>query len=114
MKRVGVDCIGLLVGVAKELDLKYEDYTNYDMRPDPDELLRFIGISCDRVYDDPRKGDILLFWFVSDNRPQHAGILVNHSRFIHTYASIGKVMEHDLTAAWKKHLHSVWRYRWQH
>lgn len=113
LKGVGVDCIGLLVCIARELKLEHYDYLHYSERPDPAELLHYIHKSCDRVLGDAIPGDIYLFWFVSSDRPQHAGIVVQDG-FIHTYKSIGKVVKHPLTAAWRKRLYGIYRYRWQH
>ena len=111
VKGVGIDCIGLLVGVANELGLQHEDFKQYGERPDPRQLLYYISRSCDRTTN-TLPGDILLFWFIAPNYPQHAGIATDRG-FIHTFRTARKVVEQPWTSAWKKHLYGVYRYRWQ-
>ncbi len=78
----GVDCIGLVIGVADELAIcdsqgnplsKY-DLTGYSMQPEGEKLAYSIGAHlCSVEPAEMRVGDVLLFKFWKE--PQHVGIL---------------------------------------
>lgn len=111
VKGVAVDCIGLLVGVARELGLPHEDYTRYPRQGDGRALIEHLDRSCDRIeVDEALPGDILVFWFLSPDKPQHVGIR-SFQGMIHTYASVGRVREHGFTKAWRDHIHSAYSFR---
>lgn len=107
----GVDCLGLLVEVARTLELKKDgkllasyDKTDYARLPDSNQLLDTFTELLDEV---PREamqpGDILLL--MHDNRPQHLAIIGNYHggnlSIIHAYAPARKVVEHALDEAWQ-------------
>jgi len=106
----GVDCLGLLVGVADELSLtsvsgqKLQDLdeTDYSHYPDSAHLRvqlekNLIAIPIDSIGE----GDILLMNI--DDHPQHLGIvseLGGHLGLIHAYAPARAVVEHTLDGYW--------------
>lgn len=108
--RGGVDCIGLIVGVAEELGimsggkmLHEYDRTDYASIPNGNELYsvlqkHFIEIPVDKI----APGDILLFRFAKN--PQHVGIVGNHPSgalsIIHSYIEARGVVEHLLDEKW--------------
>lgn len=94
----GLDCIGLVVRVAHDLDLFRADASNYDRRsPDGVALMRGLQENLDQ-HDQPwLPGDVLLMRF--SLIPQHVA-LVTDLGIIHAYARIGKVVEHSLDARW--------------
>lgn len=113
LKGVGVDCAGLVVGVAKELNLFKEeviDLKGYSRVPDGNTLYQTLinGTSKEKNINDLKYGDIILFRFT--NFPQHVGIYMPNNKLIHSYESIGKVVIHDLDNKWKNRIVSVFEY----
>lgn len=122
--REGMDCVGLLVMVARDLGIQHADFTAYSRNPSPRKMLEALAVSCDRVsgvvgaslerdlsaWDDSRPGDIVVFWFSDVTRPQHVAFRSQRG-MLHTWGSVGRVVEHGLTEWWRERVHSVWRYR---
>ncbi len=118
LKGIGCDCLGMLIGVAQEMNLTSSgilihdlDNTNYSRTPNVQEMHSklekyFQAIEIENILD----GDILLMEV--DNSPQHLGIVATHSTgclsVIHALNRIG-VSEHILTEAWKKRIYKAYR-----
>lgn len=116
----GCDCIGLVVGVASELDLKSRDNgkclidfdrAGYAKMPDgkllKDELDRhLIPVAVDEV----QPGDLLLFKF--EKEPQHVGIVSDYKGLgiIHCYAQAREVVEHRLDEIWINRIVGAYRF----
>ena len=94
---VGVDCIGLVLGVLRELGVYTFDFTDYDRTPDSTVLLSLLEAHCTPT-DSPEPGDIHLFRI--KRNPQHVGI-VSDIGLIHAYQGVGKVVEHTLDEFWQ-------------
>jgi len=111
LKGIGVDCIGLLIGVGKKLGLITYDYIAYSRYPDGVTLRREISREFIEInIRDVKVGDIWLYWLDKKSKaPQHVGIITDYG-FVHTYADVGKVVEHRLTKAWKKRIVAAFRY----
>lgn len=110
---VGVDCVGLIIGVARELGIvaKNFDHNRYGKQPDPDSMLRVLRDHLDRVpvrLAEP--GDILYMRFRED--PQHLAILTDASTIIHAYAQGRRCLEHAYTDQWRDRTVATFRYRW--
>ena len=106
LKHVGVDCIGLAVGVAREIGLTVEDQTDYGREPDADLLLEKLHLHCERV-DDWQPGDILLF-AISGPRARHVGFATDIG-MIHAHAPARRVVEHGIDATWRQRIIGAWR-----
>lgn len=118
----GVDCIGLIIGVAGELDIKAKDgitplvqydQVNYSRSPDGETLKKeldahFIAVEL----DDIRVADILLTRIVES--PQHVGFVGDYVHgglsFIHAYQTENKVVEHRLDALWMRRVVAAYRF----
>jgi cell wall-associated NlpC family hydrolase len=80
MPGVGIDCVGLLVCVARDLLLVPQDFDvpPYQERPDGNTMVewcdRFMGARVPKSAMQP--GDAIVM--VADQYPQHLGILGNH------------------------------------
>lgn len=114
----GCDCLGLIMGVAKELRLKTKygdlinelDQLNYNSIPNSQELQSQLSnhfITKDKKDISP--GDLALF-SLSKN-PQHLAIIgiLNYASekkltLIHAYSTVGYVCEHILDDKWYKRL----------
>ena len=102
----GVDCLGLLIGVAAELRLKdadgnlllHADARNYGHFPN--ELLFYQRLTEKLKPDD--SGIIALFNINGSAR--HVGLVANDRQYqtlIHAYAPARKVVEHRFDKTWK-------------
>jgi NlpC/P60 family putative phage cell wall peptidase len=105
VKGVGVDCIGLVAGVARELGIEFEDKLNYGRDPNGNELqseLERYLTPCGIVV-----GAVALFRI--EKQPQHVGI-ISDVGIIHAYAQSRKVVEHGLDAWWLERLVGCYRF----
>lgn len=101
--RNGVDCVGLLVVVARTLGLSNYDFTNYDRRPGGDFLSHFQD-NCREVVPitRARPGDIIVF-----NQaiyPCHVGILTEYHGqpgVIHSLVTYRRVREMAYEGQWE-------------
>lgn len=108
VKGVGVDCAGLIIGIAHELALSEFDLTGYAPRPEGDQLRRLCATHMIEVRSDERApGDVLLFKF--DASPCHLGVLSTSDQLIHAYLPRRKVVEHRLDERWWRQLAAQFR-----
>ena len=120
VKGVGVDCAGLVVGVAQAVGISINDCSDYTRIPDG-ELLKQL---CDQqlisiARHDIAVGDVLLFRI--EREPQHLAIVGNyesnslgdcgdgHFSMIHAYAPARCVVECRLDAIWLHRLVAAYR-----
>lgn len=106
LKGVGVDCIGLIVGVGRELGLQIEDTTDYARYPDGKTL----GLELERQFiktDVPRLGDILLFRVT--RLPQHVGIC-SPIGLIHAHMGVGRVVETGISKSWRDRMLGAYKF----
>lgn len=111
LKGVGIDCCGLIICVAHELDLVRYDITDYSRWGDGADLLREFGEQCTPTDAPPEPGDIVVF---SIGRiPRHCGIVASKNgnpTLIHAYATIKKCVEHNLDKAWSDRIVAVYSF----
>jgi NlpC/P60 family putative phage cell wall peptidase len=99
LKGVGVDCAGLVIGVAQELALSTFDIAGYAIRPVGNSLRRICVAQMQCVEREAiGLGDIVLFAF--DAHPGHLGILTESEQIIHAYLPRRQVVEHRLDPVW--------------
>lgn len=115
----GVDCLGLLVGVAAELNLPDRlgkpfvaaDMTDYSHLPDVEKLRATLCEVMEMVpFNHMQMGDVLLMDV--DGRAQHLGIVSESGGvlgLIHAYAPVRGVVEHPLDAWWLARVVAVFR-----
>lgn len=108
LRDVGVDCAGLVIGVARELGLVAEDFdiTAYPRSPDGRSLLEHCRQWMTEIRrDDMLPGDVIVIRWVKD--PQHLGIVGDYLHgglsMIHALSDgtnmRGKVVEHHLDSS---------------
>jgi cell wall-associated NlpC family hydrolase len=99
--RLGLDCVGLLVVVGRDLGLEVEDQERYPRRPQGGYLRQTLERQLVDGGRTPAPGDIGLF---ADRRtPFHAGIFsLRYGRLhmIHAYAKRRKVVEEPFDHEW--------------
>ena len=118
----GVDCIGLIVGITRELNicdsnnnpLHKFDRTDYSREPNGN-LLREIFDKFLQVEKNSeiKVGQILLIKFAK--HPQHVGVVAEHPEggfsIIHAYQPAGKVVEHRLTEIWQQKIVEIYKFK---
>lgn len=108
VKGVGVDCVGLIVGVLRTLGHAPLDQTGYGREPHAGLLEAALEAQLMRVaLDAAQPADVLLLRFVRE--PQHVGLLTEAGGIIHTYERVGRVVEHRLDEAWRRRLVRAYR-----
>jgi len=109
IKGRGVDCVGLVIGVAHELKLAEYVEVAYGRMPDPVRMGSLLNQYLDKI---PRSkaqpGDIL--WMRFSRSPTHVAIL-SHSGIIHSYSEIGKCIEHRLDSVWESRIVGCYKYK---
>jgi cell wall-associated NlpC family hydrolase len=105
----GLDCIGLLVVTAQDLGIPIKDVTNYRRIPDGKSLIANLDAQLEKT-DEMLPGYILVFWINKETRPQHIAIYTGDG-IIHTHAGVGRVIETDLSKAWRDKIHSVYSFK---
>lgn len=117
--RNGVDCLGLLVMIAQECELKHGDIflsdcdeTNYGIFPDIHTLKIKLEHYLQLIpLDEARIGDVLLLEM--DGRAQHLGIISDYCSgygLIHAYAPARTVVEHRLDQNWIDKIAAAFRF----
>lgn len=112
LKGVAVDCIGLLVGIAQELDLFNYDNRDYQRRSDGTLLMAELKkVMHPIALDAARPGDLLVFWIQPGTKhAQHIGIKTDKG-LIHTHEGVGKVVETPLSGNWPRRLKYAFAFR---
>jgi cell wall-associated NlpC family hydrolase len=113
LKGVGVDCIGLLACVAKDLGIFSYDVTGYSMQPSAKELTRHIEAVMVRVpVADIAPADAVLIGF-DGGQAQHLAMISDYRDglgIIHAMSSIGHVREHRLSSDWRRQIRRAYRF----
>lgn len=116
LKKVGVDCAQLVLGVAENVllpknEINIDVYSpEWHLHNKEEKMCEMIEkFKCERIPVEERTpGDILTFKF---GRVQsHMGILVNDNQFIHARVDIGKVVLNQLTGEWIERLGRVYKF----
>lgn len=103
---VGVDCAGVVVGVARALGIEVEDVAGYGREPHRRLLEQQLERQLLRV-PAPKMGDVLLMRFAAD--PQHVAICAGET-IIHAYSSVGRCVEHRYADVWRRRTVAVYRF----
>lgn len=115
----GVDCLGLLTGIARELDLHDAhgvplaslDKTDYGHLPDGHALHEGLSRALIPVpLADIQPGCILLI--ALEEVPRHLAIATDYppgTGMIHAYAQARKVVEHTLDGWWRERVWACFR-----
>jgi NlpC/P60 family putative phage cell wall peptidase len=113
-KGKGVDCIGLLYGVAKNLgiapDIKSlpQEYIGYKRIPENGRLQAALNTYMEPIrMSQVGPGDVLLFAY-KIGQPQHVAIYTGDT-LIHAYNK--KCTEHSMSAAWRRRLCGAYRFK---
>lgn len=116
LKGIGCDCLGMIIGIADELQLTHDDvllssldHTSYSHTPNTAALLTAMEAYLQEVTD-IQPGDIALMQI--QNNPQHLGIITDYPGgklgIIHALSGQG-VVEHILSDNWKRRIYRLYR-----
>lgn len=103
--RHGVDCVGLIIVVLQELKLieKNFEIINYGRLPSG-ELIKRAMQHCTPLPRPCAGSMCVIAW---TRLAAHVAIATPDT-LIHSYESVGKVVEHGYRGRWNKLTHSVW------
>lgn len=114
MKKIGVDCAGLVVCVLKEFGYNVNfDVKGYNRIPEGVNLKNIAREFFDEVkFDEIKDGDILLFNILGN--PQHIAFYLKENDIdyiIHSYGdpSINKVVQSRLDSKWRERICGIFR-----
>jgi cell wall-associated NlpC family hydrolase len=95
---IGLDCIGVVVCVARACGIPVIDRAAYPMRPNG-ELQGEMDSRLIRVQGEAREGDILLMAF--DGAPHHVAIVIDSNRIVHAHMRARKTVVQTYTEYWR-------------
>jgi len=102
MRGVGVDCAGLVIGVARSLGLSEFDVANYSRIPSGGLLRELCAANMRLIARElAADGDVYLMRF--EREPQHLAIRSTWQdmpSIIHAYADVRRVVEHVIDDEW--------------
>jgi len=110
---VGVDCAGVVAGIAHNLGIS--DFDRLDYAPIPnkreleqvlDEHLMALSLPDPRRVDEPAA--VLLMQFAAE--PQHVAILTERDSIIHAYSRVGRCVEHRFAPVWRGRVIKAYRF----
>lgn len=123
LRGVGVDCVGLVIGVAHALGISRFDTTDYAELPDPERMGTMLHENLDEIQEhELRPGDIV--WLKVEIDPQHLAIITEtrprlmmihalrrHASRARVDPRINRVVEHGLDQVWRDRIVGCFRYR---
>lgn len=107
--RTGIDCVGLLIWIAKKEGLPHEEFNNYGRDVPGKTLEQLLYKYCDKLEERDRLGSVILFDLVRVGVGHHVGIRDRYG-FIHAMSrpSGGVVRFEPMTPSWEKRIKSAW------
>jgi NlpC/P60 family putative phage cell wall peptidase len=96
----GVDCVGLILEVAKSLGINVPNQTGYSRIPEESRLTADLDTYAVRIdMSSLDVGDIVVIPFL--HKLRHLAILTDRG-MIHSYEPAGMVVEHVVDDRWRK------------
>ena len=109
-----IDCVGLVVCVAHDLELSSADFVGYDRRPDNKTLIaalrKYLVICSDNAL---APGLVAAFDSFGEPAPCHVGIVADRQpgiAIIHASLRSRKVVEHVLNEDWQRKVRAVFAF----
>lgn len=113
-KGAGVDCIGLVIGVARAYGFDraagFKEYLAYSKNPDGFKMSELLSKYLIKIKSSELKpADILHMAFTGVG--QHVAILLGDNQIIHAHEPDGRVVMHSLDRFWRSRVMGTYRYR---
>jgi len=107
LKGIGVDCAGLILGVAKACGCRDYDSAAFRLKVGAKNgfMAKTLTAICGRSVNTPLPGDIVILQ-IGDL--EHLGILMGET-IVHVDGKLG-VVEHGIDNAWRKRMRSSFRF----
>lgn len=112
LRGAGVDCAGVVIGVADVLGLAqgFEDPKGYPDNPANRQIEALLDKWMDRIPKGEEKpGDVLFFAY--SRLPQHMGILTDRGTIVHAYKPGPGVVEVTYDRLWQRQTVRAYRFR---
>jgi len=103
----GLDCIGVIVCVARICGIPHTDRTDYPLRPNG-ELRGELESRLVRVRGEPQEGDVLLMSF--DKEPHHVAMVVSGNCIVHAHLRARKTIVQSYTDYWRSVTRAAYRF----
>lgn len=125
LKGAGVDCVGLILGVGRALDLIdpaldaqfWARFGGYTRTPNPAKMRQGVELYLDSL-NLPRTAappDGAVGWFEwREDLPMHLAVMATFEgrrTMIHSYKGAARCVEHGFDAVWAGRVNSWWTYR---
>jgi cell wall-associated NlpC family hydrolase len=108
----GVDCIGLVIGVAAELGVQLTAPADYSESPASNLVISYSDQQAIPVPGNGlRPGAVAVLWGWNRNEAQHFAFIGSHAgrpTMIHAFSRAGKVVEHGWDSFWLRRLVRVY------
>lgn len=109
VKGAGVDCVGLLFGIAWALGWQHANEGTYGHRPDPRRMRLALAQHMQPIaVKEVMPADV--YWMAFDNDPSHVALVTEHG-ILHAAASLRRVVEHRLDPVWQARIRGAYRFR---
>jgi NlpC/P60 family putative phage cell wall peptidase len=113
-KGVGCDCLGLVLGVWRELygappETPGPYAPDWSTTGQGDPLMEAAQRHCGRKAGEPAAGELVLFRWKRNLPARHAGIMVAPDRFIHAYEGHA-VLVSPLVPQWRRRIAGVFAF----
>jgi cell wall-associated NlpC family hydrolase len=110
--KFGIDCVGLLIEVAKGLGRPVNAPSAYSSMPQGYQLLN----PCNEQLWKPARqkvipGDLGVYWGWNEAEPQHFAFIGEHSgrlTVIHSFSKYNEVVEQAYNRLWEKKFHCLY------
>jgi cell wall-associated NlpC family hydrolase len=110
LKKGGVDCAGIIVGVLNHFNIKHKDYTGYTREESSHMMLDSLQSSCEKI-EELEPGAIVLFWQRRFENTNHIGIMSGFNTLIHAdqRPGINRVTLIRINNKIRSQIHSIYR-----
>lgn len=105
-KTRGVDCVGLILGVAQELGVQLIAPKDYTSSPSGQLVMQYANDQLSQT-SSKNIGSVVVMWGFDRDEPQHLGFIGRDAgRFtlIHAFSKRGIVVEHGFDAFWDRRI----------
>ncbi len=114
VKNVGCDCLGLLMGIARDLNLKTKlgtllvehDRSDYHLIHDGQILEQQLDQLLGQTHE-LEEGNLLLLEY--DKNPQHLAIVSDGEKIIHAHLKHRKVVEHSMDVCLRNKIKKMYK-----
>lgn len=107
--QVGMDCIGVIVCVARACGIPHSDRVDYPIQPNG-ELQQELAARFERVTGEPQPGDVLMMQLERMSEPHHVAILISGNRIVHAHNRAGKCVAQTYTRFWRQAVRAAYRF----